>query len=414
MIKLSILGLILAFACTGEDTQPITPCQTVSISDANPIQFWPVDCATWNQSRPAGVHHYCFCQPFLCTDTIPVEVTDPVGSLVLSLKDSDDQVIGTVPITNGRASFIPNDLSICDKSITAEIVQQTSLPPFDNTWEEVSEGGLVTGWTLDSTPSISIDGPAGAEISKSTSFAVGAYKIHWKISVTNTGFSVLNILFNKNGLNVVDQDDVNDGHTSSGLLSGAGTFEGDFEFSLIDNADEIGVSVANFAANTKLFEILELSLEEGPADVLYRSDCLDIRTSHAETLVLEYTNHSNYAGIDYGSLTPDPSFNLRIPAVFFESRFPQEGEDFQTSSNEVISLNSQIKEQRLLSTARMPKYMHRKILLAISHQFVFIEGEYWIKGGENYEKKEKSNKRDSFDMYTCWLTRQDYVVRNIL
>lgn len=558
MKKLLILGLLLVFACDGEETEPRNSCHPmISVSDASPIQFWPVDCETWNQSRPPGVHHYCFCHPWQCGDEIKTQFLDDSGgnyllkifdeddseideieftetvdpnspseSIEFSLSsftneevplvpgaiawslgsnptvsltpsqsskrlskttslpagtykvmyrttispsidaanvgtgleplhflDGDDVEIESIPISNGThieqvtflddvasmhfrfvsgsgsgsvtinslvfvpigfrsiysVNLIPNNIGICDQKIRLSIFRGISaLPPFSE-WHEESGGGLVTGWTISNTPSISIPGPAGAAISKSISgYEIGHLTIHWKITVTNTGISVGNITFYKLGVIVSNE--------STGNLSGAGTFEGDFEVDLTDIPDEVRVDLTNFAANTKNFVIDELQIIDStttPTE-LYKSDCLDIKALHSESLLIDYTNHTNYAGIEYGTETPDPSFSIRIPAVFFETRFPQEGEDFQTSSNEVFSVNNQIKEQRLLSTDRMPTYMHRKIIEILNHQFLYIDGEYWVKGGENYEKKEKSNKRDSFDMYTCWLTRQNFVVRNIL
>jgi hypothetical protein len=413
MRKLSILGLILAFACTGEDTQLDKQCYPVTFSDASPIQFWPIDCATWNESRPAGVHHYCFCQPWQCDDEIKIPIDLAAGSYVLKILDEDDQEIDQIEFTGAdeTVSMTPSDYGVCDRMIRFDISEFGSNPieltPLSS-WTNFNTGGAA--WTTgSSTPFVNIAGLDITDEISTVATAVGSgsgiYSFDYDLSATVLSDGMYIFVKCYIGGSTV-------GSTTEFIISTSQS--GTILVTCSGEPDRVTAKIFHGGPGGSVVTINSFEPTPITFNTLYKSDCLDVKISHSESVLIEYTNHSNYAGISYGDETPDPSFNLRIPAVFFESRFPQEGEDFQTSSNEVISLNSQIKEQRLLSTDRMPKYMHRKILLALSHQFVFIEGEYWIKGGENYEKKEKSNKRDSFDMYTCWLTRQDYVVRNIL
>lgn len=581
MKKFTILGLLLVFACNGEETEPRNSCHPmISVSDASPIQFWPVDCETWNQSRPPGVHHYCFCHPWQCDDQIKIPILsnelsdfDEIVSTFLSnldgwfntangvtpgtggstadwawssdlggsakvttvntfgtkflrlsnvsvpqqeffvrikfsvpssrnssnlklsfiIRDSsnsqllnedfaitstgaeetvdilvsnptdwinadhflittgstsyvagddihiseiryiyespaqykvrafneDDELIFTKgAIKNGDsyiASFIPSDYDICNEKITLKILESgANIIDIDedlSTWINVNTGS-GPAWTTGSAPTVVLpsSGTISDEISGSAiSETGGDFSFDYDIDlIDGVGVTIdISIILYKEGVQVgVGTQgivDASDGNKTGTLIVTASDAPDEIRVKMILDVGEVTVQLNAITPN-----------ESTPDVEVFKSDCIDIKTAQSESLLIDYTNHTNYAGIEYGTETPDPSFSIRIPAVFFETRFPQEGEDFQTSSNEVFSVNNQIKEQRLLSTERMPTYMHRKILEILNHQFLYIDGEYWVKGGENYEKKEKSNKRDSFDMYTCWLTRQNFVVRNIL
>lgn len=316
--------------------------------------------------------------------------------------------------THYTASFIPIDYGICDGKIELKIFSgnapQIDIDPLSE-WVNVNTGAGPS-WTTGSNPSISL--PTSGTISDELSGVADAegigtftfaYDLDLSSGVGVSGIDIFIILY-KDGIQV--------GIGSDGLTSSDGNKTGQIEISASDIPNdvrvrmELGVGHVNVDINsiTPVIDVPDVELLD--------SDCLDIKTTHSESLLMEYSNHSNYAGIKYGNITPDPSFSLRIPAIFFETRFPQEGEDIELSGSQIIALNSELKEQRLLSTDRMPTYMHRKVALVLSHQFLYIDGTYWIKGSETYEKKEKSNKRDSLDMYSCWLTRQDFIARNIL
>lgn len=555
MKKCIILVLLLAFACIGEETKPTKqPCKSMNISDANPVQFWATDCETWNESNPPGVHHYCFCQPWQCSDPIKTEFIDyndeyfllgyneseelvltkqfngivdtnsegatiyfslsdfenedvpggpgiawtlgsapnvaltPVntskrlalndianlsagtykircnvtisssideansGFAPLSFLDASDVQIAEMSISNGdneqvvtftddvdrmffrfitgsdgtgsvtinsltitelgaksfySYTLYPSTEGICDEQIRLEIARQLILPELSE-WTNFPSG--VGVWSTGTNPSVTTDsGTNYTDALRSESPQIitpGDYTFNFDLDISPApGLNELQLFVG------LYNDAFSVGFTQQPLPAST-----DATGSITVNVTGIpnNIRIQLFGTNGPLTVTLNSFELSNSFEILGRSDCVDIKTAQAETLLIDYSNHTNYAGIEYGDQSPDPTFSIRIPAVFFETRFPQEGEDFQTSSNQIIALNSQVKEQRLLSTDRMPIYMHRKMALILNHQFLYIDGKYWIKGSENYEKKEKSNKRDSLDMYTCWLTRQDYVVRNIL
>lgn len=571
-----IFALItLAFSC--EETCQIQQCKPMVMSDASPVQFWPVNCETWNQQRPAGMHHYCFCHPWQCDDEIkipfsgdvvsfeqPVSFFDtdmdgwtqpaggsspnwawsgdfggsakvtsiatfgpktitlsppriPVGkSFYIRIKYSIDdsgtspfpklritirnasntlrydsgnflgstgglQVTETVlvstPITDGDkieltprstgdvwgagdifhvieisyiydvnqeyvltaydeddnlllteefiglngsnedliASFTPSEYDICDEQISLKISSKLALTPLAG-WFNVDAGG-GPAWSLGSNPFVVLTGPGPYYSDALTTFVdsfgdivpSGGYNFSYNFA---TGIDVLPgdlaILID------LRVDNFSVGNQQTVLSAGEQNFSGIINIPASDVPNNIkiqffkGSESVEYIAALVSFDVVNEGVQ------LYKSDCLNIKELHAETLIIDYTNHENFDGINYGDATPDPSFKVRIPAIFFEQRFIQEGQDDKLSNGEVISLYQESKEQCLLSTDRMPHYMHRKILAVLQHQFLYIDGNYWIKGGEEYAKTEKKNKRDSFAMYTCWLTKQSSLVRNIL
>jgi len=567
--------LIMSACCELAEYQCHKDCApTMAVSDASPVQFWPIDCNTWNQQTPSGVHHYCFCQHFQCADEIKIpfsssetiqfeqlvssfdgdldgwvngagaskpswafsgdfggsakvtsiatfgpktisltpprvppgvqfyikikyaiddsgtspfpylrltirnasntlrfdsgnflgstsgsETTQTVfvsipitdaskieitpGSTgdvwgagdifwvseisylytideeyVLTARDEDDEELMSVPFTGSggslNASFTPEDYDICDQKITLEISNTLQIPELFAWYNsDVGDASWLGVGTNNPFILIPIGNSYTDELKTTlslTSLPADGYSFYYDFSInipveSNDLFFIVGL---RQGNFIVGSNDFQP------LAAGETHFHGTVNILASGIPDNMYIQFfRNAGSNDYIaaFSSFDISSE---ADKLYKSDCIDIKELHAESLLIDYSNHSNYAGIEYGEITPDPSYSIRIPAVFFQTRFPQEGEDAELSNSQIIALNSLVKEQRLLSTGRMPIYMHRKMVLVLNHQFIYIDGQYWEKGTEAYELKEKSNKRDSFDMYTCWLTRQNFVARNIL
>lgn len=182
----------------------------------------------------------------------------------------------------------------------------------------------------------------------------------------------------------------------------------------ITMANTIGtVYSTSFAPQTYniLDEQIRLKIFRG-ANELFKSDCLHVKQVWDETVLITYSDNRNFASLNYSNVSPDPEFNIRIPAIFFQERFPEEQEILQLSNSRFIQLNAQVKAQRLLETGPMPFYKHRKLKLILAHQFVEIDCQPWVKE-EPYEMQE-SNKRWPLRRALCWLTEKDYVQRNVL
>lgn len=147
--------------------------------------------------------------------------------------------------------------------------------------------------------------------------------------------------------------------------------------------------------------------------VVAKSDCLHVKTEHEGTVLIEYSNNRNYAGIMDYNTSPDLVFEVRVPAMFFKQRFPETDEVLTLSNNRIISLNSQVKKQRFLQTDQMPFYMHLKLKMVLKHHYVNILDREWVKE-EIYEEQQSDNRHWPFAKGECWLTEKQYVVRNVL
>src|SRR6187549_1415141 len=108
-IILLIFALLIA-AC--DEKEPI-PCKSVAIqiSDANPIQFWPVDCQTYNELEVCGVHHKCWCHPWKCDDEIKTQFTDtdPDAEYSLVAYDSELAELFSSPFNQSNLFYTETD-----------------------------------------------------------------------------------------------------------------------------------------------------------------------------------------------------------------------------------------------------------------------------------------------------------------
>lgn len=159
-------------------------------------------------------------------------------------------------------------------------------------------------------------------------------------------------------------------------------------------------------------EQIRLSIFRGTTEI-FKSDCLHVKPEWDETVLIEYSSNRNFAGLNYSNVSPDPEFQIRIPAIFFNERHPQENEVIELSNSRSIQLNAQLKAQRWLKVKDMPPYMHRKLILVLMHQFVTIDLQEWVKQ-DVYEEIPPANPRWPLYKATCWLTEKDYILRDVL
>lgn len=260
------------------------------LSDAQPIQFWPVECDTFNQHEADGVHHRCFCQPFQCDDEIIVQ--------------------GTVAIDSSPPVSDDYSLQFLDESGNLLLTL-----PF-----EVSENALNFVYTVSFIPSA----------------------LSPEICDTFVQLKIVN--------------------------------------------------------DTTVTDIA-------------KSDCIEIASSHANSILITYRNHRNFAGLVYEDLSPPLEFHLRIPAIFYHQRFPEEDETMELSTS-LVSLNGVMHRQRLLDTDYLPYYMHEKIKFVLKHQFVTVFDKEWVKQ-EAYEI-ENGERRWPIKKARCWMSEKDFVHRNVL
>lgn len=204
------------------------------------------------------------------------------------------------------------------------------------------------------------------------------------------------------------------------------TSGGDYLLSVVDENDAVlfedsfleiqsGVYQLSFTPedNAICDELIQLKITNNtsPEEVFAQSDCLDIKSAHTETILIEYSNQRNFAGLIYENDSPDTTFKVRVPCRFFHETEPEEDEAMELTSS-VLTTSAQVKTQRLLEVKHVPYYFHKKLRRVLKHQTVTIGSIEWKK--EEQYKENEGNKRWPLKSATCLLTEKNSVVRNVL
>lgn len=191
--------------------------------------------------------------------------------------------------------------------------------------------------------------------------------------------------------------------------TGSGSYSGDIE--LPEVIEKVSITATSING-TGVMEIENLSLTGiNESDVLAKSDCLEIAESHDETIFIEYSNQTNFAGLIYENDSPDTTFGIRVPCRFFHEVEPEEDEAMELTSSVIIT-SAQVKTQRLLEVKHAPYYFHKKLRRVLKHQTITIFDKQWKKE-EKYEVIE-GKKTWPLKAATCLLTEKNSVVRNVL
>lgn len=413
--------LALLFPCSGKVNSSLVYNFLMEISDALPVQFWLTGCATYNEHFADGVHHKCYCAPWECDDEIKIQFKDdPSQNYSLLVLDENEAILDDIQIEETsigvyELSYIPSAASpeICEEKIQLKIrkeagVQGVSLPAL-STW--ANDGGAGNPWTTGATPSVTI-GPGGVNsefLFVNFAFIVGVeytVVLNYNSSAVTLGAQIevriCDNLFNtqfSNGVDVIG---------ASGSLS---TVPIVFTATSLTTRVAARITPDSFDAVTITLTSTTASRSIGSEEIVAKTDCLDIRQNHEDTVLLTYSNHRNFAGLVYESVSPENEFQIRIPAIFFHQRFPEEDEVMELSDS-LLTLNGTLRKQRLLDTDYVPYYFHEKLKLILKHQLLTVFNRYWVKQ-EAYEIVE-GNRQWPIKKAKCWLSEKDFVHRNIL
>lgn len=402
---------------------------TMVLSDAQPVQFWPIECDTFNQHEADGVHHKCFSQPWECDDEIVVQFTNdgsgegseaiilPALSLWTSVSTDGAQIpwnLGASPdVTlagSGAFSTEESELLYTEYAFIPGRTYSISIE-----YERVVNSGSSNPRT---SSLYIVDNSYAAQFSE-TQAATGAETITIEFTATEdcTGIAFAH----NSGANVTITVDAASGTASTGdafVLSIRDESGGELlqlPFDQFDSGATFVYSLAIVPSETSPEICNELVqfviINDTTGTTVAKSDSLDIQESHPNTILANYYNHRNFAGLVYQNASPQVEFNLRIPAIFYHQRFPDEDETMELSSS-LVYLNGTIRRQRLLDVGYVPYYFHEKIKLVLKHQFVSIYNRDWIKQ-EAYEMLE-GDRRWPIKKAKCWLSEKEFVHRNVL
>lgn len=403
MKTIAIFALITLVAC---DTINPVCHNPVTVSPANPVQFWPSDCQSFNKKEICGIYSRKYCQPWNCDDEIINQGYDPLGGeYEIKLIDYLGGIIAQFPFE--RTDLLSGEL-------------------FPNLDEFVNEES-GTSWTTGTQPSVSINIGSSKRLSRSISLTTGLYEITSSATVP-AGDLGLFLSFYYQGAQVSSSNISNGSNTQTVSIDGTVDqvfftvidFEGGADFVQILSVSMIKVSPVyqnsflpeDYNICDEEFSIEIVKIEGETETVEWYSDGQSVKTSHECSNLIEYSNNRNYAGLIYTDTSPSPSFKIRVRSIFFHEEFPQEDFVMELTSG-IEKTSGVITAQRRFDVDRVPYYMHKKLILIFEHQSILINGAYWTKQ-ERYEMIE--NQKQTFPMKKgqVLLTMRDFVQRSVL
>lgn len=382
----------------------------MTISDAMPVQFWLTDCETFNEKEVPGINHACWCQPFQCDDEINLQFIDTVQDISLpSLSTWLSEPISSPsePWTTG----------VDEPSVTVD-GESSELLYTDFAFEDGVSYRVRVDFDLSNPGVFGQCSLRVTDDSFSTQFST--------TDLSPGGFIELEFTANATSTKVGFRFTSSLGATTVTVTAGS-VSNRDYTLSVLDPAgqqlESIEFEEASLGDNKFLYSLsfvpenyhicnerIAFKIFNGETEIA-KSDCLHIKESHAGTQLIEYYNGRNFAGLIYEDLSPTPSFSLRVPAVFYHKRFPQESRAIERTSSTIVT-SSKLKKQRLLQVEHVPQYFHEKIILALSHHSVEIDGKQWKKE-EGYEMDE-GNPHYPLKKATVYLTEKNFLARNVL
>lgn len=434
---------------------------------------------SWNVSdlilTPGSVWH---AQPFFAYEgaTVDLELnmvfdgsSQPIDEIIMSLRDSDNNVIDSESIVNVSASsshsfsltvpsdkkarwlrldyiigasFVDVDMNFVESIGTVLVYADTPLSPLELTKDGDNYTADLGAYLAEQEPpicddqfSLLIKSPAidGEVIGLSSGTQHGSGST-WTIDadpsviVSGTGVSkTIKWDFPSNSgvtYTISYEADFDDPTCNmriyfldSGLnqlnvvdvpeFNGSGGVQsGSVEITPSGDGSYIAIVVSG-GGLTHTFELISLVVESAPEVIHFKSDCIKVVSESDCSVLIGYANPIPYAGLD----TDGDTYYLRVPGRFYHERSPTEGESDDRSDGVIVELTSSIKKQRLLELKPMPDYMHHKLKLVLRHKTVTNDGKTW-KQEEGYDVNELHR---NFPLKTgeVYLTEQGSIVRNV-
>lgn len=393
-------------SCNEESVCPMT------ISNALPIQFWTNPDEVFNQKDACGINDACFCQPFNCDDPLRIQIQDEPGlefvMVILDENGSEIREQDLVEVSPGvyeYESTFENEIN-CGQTVTFRIANAIlQNPGFDenptpilNPWANHSTG---VSWTnVSDAAFVNLTGGANSKILRQEIFLnEGTYTISFDYVVTGgTSVQIYIVIDGTAFFTDLIATSTPGTYTYSGTYTVNPGLAGSYYIGIQAYASgSPTLSVDNFALSRLVFAY---------------SDCINVKANHDCTILLQYSNSGDYAGLVYEDISPQPEFYLRVPGVFFHDDFPQEQEDLELSDDTVQTLWNKTEAKRLLEINHMPYYMHQKLILALQHQFVTIDNLEWRKR-DSYDI-DRGNRRYPLKKATVLLSDKTFIKRNLL
>lgn len=428
----------------------------VTISDAQPVQYWLNGKQTFNQKQPAFVSKQCFHQVFKCDSPIRSQLidTDLSKDYLLQIFDSVGQGLATAPfiksfLYGGDALFFNNE------EFTSSLGSWTNLPGSDRAsafdWAWFDDGTEGTARISESS------GPGIAFFSKYLAQERGP-ALKWPpgkyaISVRTESFgSIVQIQM----FGMVDTLNQTALGTPQNLTPGIGKQDFIFEFNspqefqyLAIGAKTIGVSEHEFrvricgthiinspgAETSAVFNnsFIPNGIEPNLCETKFKLQIVDaadtdiiiaysdilqatlsiVNGPYSGAIEIKYRSFQNVFGLAYNESS---DFNyLYIIARFFHQEGPIRQKIVELSDDDTVVTATGLTQQRKLTVGDCPDYLHQKIKLALQHAAsgeVEIDEDNWIL--ISYAEKIRSQEEFPLKPAEATLLNRKYLKRNLI
>lgn len=461
MKKILILLLIALWGCNDENME---------ISNACEIQFWPTGTSSFNEETNGYTEEgYCFHQKFLCTSQRSlqgIEDEDPSAVYYLMGFDEEENILINSAYTKEEIfqtvevlEFANEGFFVTPSPSLAGWSQYSDSPSTSKDWIATAYGptsvaAAVGGSGVSRTYEIYAPRKTNG-IGGYSKFPPGSYT--FKLNLANDSSGGLVPL--QEGLVVRAFNLTSDvGEQIIITIPRGGGFL-DYEVTLVTTQPWAYISfmfykqgpssgsTIDIAINT--IEITNYPLDYSytvhskqfiPSDngmcdkkvqfkifdgndpesdnELFHSDSIDFVSVWANgpnsgRVVVQFKSIQNYAGLHYTS--GSPYFNLEIDGRFRKERQNSTVKEVETTEN-IINTAAVLRTQKKLEINDQTSYMHRKVLMALSHAAsgsVLIGGvEYSI--GEAYTESEDAPNSYPLSPAEIWLTEKNSLLHNVI
>lgn len=143
-------------------------------------------------------------------------------------------------------------------------------------------------------------------------------------------------------------------------------------------------------------------------DWLAQSDCVSIQDNFPSSVVVEYSNRTDFD--DMGRLGAAILSSIRVDGIAWIRDLTTTSEDHPQSTGEILPLRSESVKKLKFEMGPAPDYMHDKMVKIFQHAFIRINGVRYIKRDE-YQRTRIDRSTVYFAL--CWLTDRDSLLVNI-
>lgn len=438
----------------------------MEISNACEIQFWPTGTNSFNEETNGYTEEgYCFHQKFLCTSQRSlqgIEDEDPSAVYYLMGFDEEENILINSAYTKEEIFQTVEVLEFDNNGFTSSLAgwNQYSANPGSSrgwSWDVYGPLGVAAAVGVSGTPdTYEIYAPRKTNgIGGYSKFPPGSYTFRLNLANASAGgSSPLQEGLTVRAFNLTG--DVGESATIN-IPRGGGFL--DYEITLVTTQPWTYISfmfykqgpssgsIIDVAINT--IEIADYPLDYSytvhskqfiPSDngmcdkkvqfkifdgndpesdnELFHSDSIDFVSVWANgpnsgRVVVQFKSIQNYAGLHYTS--GSPYFNLEVDGRFRKERQNSTVKEVETTEN-IINTAAVLRTQKKLEINDQAPYMHRKVLMALSHAAsgsVLIGGvEYSI--GEAYAESEDAPNSYPLSPAEIWLTEKNSLLHNVI